>query len=163
MTKRIKAKIIVLFCIVILIVVVSLCLRLLGPPYDPIPLSVRQTVSFRIYYPDQSKLPIGYSLDIKSISASNQAVVYVIRSNSGQKLNVSIQARPSAAQLIYFDNSIIALHTQINTNIGKALIGAINSQAVLSLPVGGSWILITAPGSFNQSTLQRVIDTFKST
>ena len=152
-----------LLSVVILIVIIALCLKLLIPTYDPVPKSVQSAVSFEVYYPDQSKLPIGYTLEVHSFSASTQAVVYVIRNNLGQNLNVSVQSLPSAAQMSYFNTSIIPLHTSVNTSIGTALIGAINSQTVVSLPVNKSWILITAPGNINQSKLEQVIESFKST
>jgi hypothetical protein len=150
-----------LFSIIILIVIIAVGLKLFIPAYDPVPNSVQLAVNFQIYYPDQSKLPIGYTLEVHSFSASNQAVVYAIRNNLGQTLSVSVQSRPSAAQMSYFNTSIIALHTSLNTSIGTALIGAINSQTVVSLPVNKSWILITAPGDISQSKLKQVIESFK--
>src|ERR1035437_9493874 len=35
-------------------------------PPDPVPLTIRHGVNFNVYYPDQTKLPAGYTLDTNS-------------------------------------------------------------------------------------------------
>lgn len=124
---------------------------------SPIPKSIQKAVNFPIYYPDPKKLPAGYSLDINSFSTSGQAVVYQVN-NGSTKLVFSLQQKPSDQALQQFYTQHIPLHTTVQTVVGTATIGAIGTQTVVSLPTAkGSWILITAPGNYDQNKLKSIL------
>lgn len=125
---------------------------------DPVPKSIRQSVSFPIYYPDPKKLPVGYNLNLHSLSASAKAVIYSINYDDGKKLVFTIQKRPTDSELGYFDTKDIPINHKVLTLIGTATVGAIGQQTIVSLPTdGGSWILMTGPAVIDQSSLNAVL------
>lgn len=143
--------------VVVIVCLVAIAVSLFGSSSDPVPLSVRKAVSFKVYYPLQSNLPNGYTLDTTSFTTTKQTVIYAVDYDNGQKINVSVQAQPSAAQLSYFNSHYIAVHSDLSTAIGTAVIGSIDSQSVVSLPAGKSWILLVAPGNINQTALKQTV------
>jgi hypothetical protein len=143
---------------IVIIGLVILGFKAFAPAPDPVPLVARQAVTFPIYYPLHSELPAGYSLDTTSFSATNQVVIYAIYGGSGQKINVSVQAKPSTAQISYFNSQIIPKHAQFTTKLGTVTMGSVGSQEIASLPTNGhSWILLNASTNINQIQLKQVI------
>jgi hypothetical protein len=86
--KKMAATFLVIFIIGLLLV--GLLLKNMSA--DPFPKSVRQAVSFPLYYP--SKLPRGYVLDKKSVKTQNSIVFYTIN-NGNKKIFLSEQAAPA--------------------------------------------------------------------
>ncbi len=124
--------------------------------------SLKQSVPFDIYYPDQNKLPKGYVLDKNSLSTSKHAVVYTIKFESNKKLVVTVQAKSSDKDISDFYAHTMPLHIDVNTPIGKATIGAINLKNVVSLPTKtNSWLIISVPADTNQDQLKNVLQSFK--
>ena len=131
---------------------------------SPVPKSVQSAVSFPIYYPDQKKLPNGYTLDTGSFSAGqDNAVIYKIHYGDNKTIAVTVQVKPPSSALQNFYSTRIPLHTTVNTSVGTATVGAIGTQTIVSLPTNGnSWLLITAPGNIDQSQLKQVLQAFKA-
>jgi hypothetical protein len=129
---------------------------------DPVPKIIRENSKLAIYYPDQSKLPDGYTLDEKSFSAGNQAILYTVTYGNGQRISFTLQAKPSSQSLQVFYAKQIPLHTTLHTSNGTATIGALGNQIIASLPTDkNTWILLTAPGGINQNALHQVLRSLK--
>lgn len=128
---------------------------------NPVPLSVRQSVGFPVYYPDTKKLPDGYTFVADSFSASGQAVVY--RINHGQDhLVFTLQQKPSALDISNFYTAHMPLHLDFQTPSGTATLGVIGRQTVISLPTkSNTWILITAPTNMDQGQLEKVVQSIR--
>jgi hypothetical protein len=125
---------------------------------DPIPLATRQKVSFPIYYPDQAKMPHGYKFSLNSLTASNQAVVYVVTYGKGQRIVFTVQQKPSETDLKGFYATHMPLYTQFQASGGTAADGVINGEVVVSLPTNSkAWLLITAPLNVSQPQLHKVV------
>jgi hypothetical protein len=135
---------------------------------SPVPKNIQSAVSFPIYYPDQKKLPTGYTLDLQSFKVPQKnGVAYSVDYGLSQKLIFSVQPKPSNAELESFNASYIPLRNDYQTPVGKAEIGAYNSHGVLesliSLPTNGStWLIITAPYNVNQDQLKQVLQSIKA-
>jgi hypothetical protein len=126
--------------------------------FDPVPLAIRSSVNFTVYYPDPGKLPAGYTLNTQSFSGSGVAVVYNVDYSGNQKLVFSVQEKPSSTAIQTFYANHLPLHTNVSTSVGTAAVGAIGSQAVVSLPTNGdAWIIVTTPSNINQSQLRQVL------
>jgi hypothetical protein len=130
--------------------------------HSPVPAEVRSAVSFPIYYPRQSKLPPGYSLDTASFRLAESGVVIYSVHKGSQQLVFSEQEAPDGNVINKFTSSYIPLHNTITTDLGKAEIGAAGQgsslQTVASLPVvKGPWLIITAPADTKQSDMQQVL------
>lgn len=131
-------------------------------PPDPVPLAIRQSVNFDIYYPDPAKLPAGYHLDTRSFSSNNLAVVYRVNYGNGQKLVFSDQEKPSDGDIQQFYAKHMPLHINVSTSVGTAAIGIIGTKAVASLPTNSnSWLLVTAPSNFDSNVFARVLRTIQ--
>ena len=130
---------------------------------NPVPLSIRQAVSFPVYYPDQQKLPSGYNLNTSSFGLPvNNGVSYSVSYGGGKKIVFSVQAKPSESELQTFNSSYIPLRIEYETSIGQAKIGAYQSKTLVSLPVmNGPWIIITAPADINQDQLKSVLQSIR--
>lgn len=126
---------------------------------DPVPLSIRQTAKFPIYYPDQSKLPADYHLDTASFTASKLVVVYKVNYDNGkQKLVFSVEQKPSSSDIQDFYKTHLPLSSTIDTPIGTATIGAIGQRTVVSLPTtSNAWLLITGPPKIDAAQLKQVL------
>lgn len=125
---------------------------------DPVPLTIRQDVGFSVYYPNPSKLPDGYTLDVHSFTNGNQVVEYTVSSPNNQKLVFSVQPKPSDTEIQSFHKKNLPLHTTVTTPVGAAIVGAISHQAVASLPTSGdAWVIITAPANIDQGELSQVL------
>jgi hypothetical protein len=144
----------------VLLVVLVLAVRLGAS--NPVPADIRHKVSFPVYYPEQSQLPAGYSLNQSSFRLANsqgEAVIYSVSYGNGQELIVSVQKNPSGAELAAFVKNYIPVHRELLTHSGKATIGAIGQQTVASLPTdSGAWVLITAPAdAYGTDNLSQVL------
>ena len=129
---------------------------------NPVPASIRRAAGFNIYYPLSSKLPAGYKLDSSSFKSSDSAVLYRISGGGGQ-LVVSEQKKPGDDQIALFYKNYMPLHNDVQLSIGKAAIGVIGQQTVVSIPTDNdSWILITAPRDINQDTLKTILNSLKT-
>ena len=124
---------------------------------NPIPISVRQAVSFPTYYPNTNKLPSGYVLDKSSISASQNALVLSITYGHANLIVFTEQPLPKSNDLQQFYAQHIPLRTNLTTSIGQAAISALDNKTFVSLPSTKTWIIITAPTNINQSLLKQVI------
>lgn len=128
----------------------------------PVPADVRSEVNFPVYYPRQSKLPAGYSLDNTSFHlAQPGVVVFAVRTGS-QQLVFSEEEAPGGNIIEKFTTSYIPLHNTISTTFGKAAIGAAGQgahlQTIVSLPIAkGPWLIITAPTGTKQSDMQQIL------
>lgn len=134
---------------------------------SPVPKNIQSAVSFPVYYPEQKKLPAGYTLNLQSIKMpQSNGVVYSVDYGLGKKLVFSVQPKPSDAELQRFNASYIPLRNEYQTPVGKAEIGAYNSHGQLvtlvSLPTSGkTWIIINAPYDVNQDKLKQVLQAIK--
>ena len=129
---------------------------------NPVPINIRGKVKFDVYFPVQSKLPNGYSLDINSFTANNVAVIYSVDFKSNIKLTFSIQQKPSPSDIQLFYSKYLPLHLIVNTPIGIGSIGVIGSQTVASLPTNtNSWVLITGPKNTNTNDLINILKSMK--
>jgi hypothetical protein len=130
-------------------------------PTDPVPKNIKAAVSFPIYYPDQTKLPAGYSLDLFSFSTGQGAVIYKVNYDT-HKLIFTVQKKPSDAEISAFYKSNMPLHIDEKTDIGTAAIGVLNNQMVASLPTNSNaWILVTATKDADQNKLKQVLHSLK--
>lgn len=149
--------------LVILIVIALIFLNHSTPTNIPVPESVRKAVNFHIYYPNQQKLPYGYSLDTTSFRLAEPGVViYSVVSPDNQRLVFSEEQKPEQGVIDKFTTSSIPLHTEVKTGLGQAEFGAYgtgkNLRSVVSLPInGGPWLIITAPSSSNHDDLVHII------
>lgn len=134
---------------------------------SPIPKNISQSVSFPIYYPDQKKLPQGYTLSLKSFTSPQKGVILYSVKYKGKKLVFSLQKKPSDNDIQSFYLNYIPLRNKMQTQLGQAEIGAYRSggnlQTVVSLPTNkGTWLIITAPYDINQNQLKQILDSLKS-
>lgn len=152
--------------LVILILAISLFILLksgLERGRSPIPQSISNSVSFPVYYPDPKKLPTGYVLSPESFRVPQKDVVlYSVNYGKDKKLVFSVQPKPSDTYINNFHANYIPLHSDFQTSIGKAEIGAYNNtgnlQTLVSMPADDRiWIVITAPADIDQNQLKQVL------
>jgi hypothetical protein len=128
----------------------------LRPPKHNAPHSNFTASSFRVYYPNQSKLPSGYKFNNNSKS-NKQTVIYTVGSATHQ-LVFTIQQKPSSETLQNFLTHVIPLHTSLATSIGSAEIGAANNETIVSLPTdSNAWILVTATYNTPSNQLDQIL------
>lgn len=138
-------------------------------PKSPVPIAITRDVNFPIYYPDQKKLPAGYTLNAKSFSTPRRGVVlYAVDYGNGNKLVFSVQQKPSDNDIQTFYANYLPLRNHWQVSLGGAEFGARNAtkdqlQSVVSLPVtnDNSWLLITSPYDVNQDQLKQVLQSLK--
>lgn len=151
---------ILVFIVLSLLVVASRKPRI---AISPVPNNISRAVSFPIYYPDQKKLPRGYTLSSNSFSKPvPNGVTYSVLYGHGQKIVFSLQPKPSNNELQGFSSNYIPLHNSYSTPIGQALLGAYNTkvgtETLVSLPTNSNtWIILTAPYNINQDELKQVL------
>lgn len=156
-----KHKKLVSSLIITALIISSILLWLINREASPIPQSIRKQVDFHIYYPDQAKLPQGYSFNASSVSASDQAIVYRIDHNDKQALAVTVQKKPSLDDLESFVKRQLPLNIKEDTPIGDATIGGIDKQLVVSLPSDtNSWLIITGKSNFDKKVLKQILNSF---
>ena len=124
---------------------------------DPIPSTIRKSVNFTVYYPGSKKLPVGYTLDARSISASKNAVILSVNYGHNDQIVFTEQPLPSNTDLLTFYAQRIPLRNNLTTPVGQAAISALNNQTFVSLPADKTWIIITAPDNINQAQLKQVL------
>lgn len=130
---------------------------------SPVPAQVRKAVTFPIYYPEQQKLPAGYTLDMASFHLAQPGVViYSVMNQGGQRLLFSEEQKPDSSVIDKFTSSYIPLHTGLKTSLGEAQLGAYgtgkNLRTVISLPINrGPWLILTAPPASSHDDLLQVI------
>jgi hypothetical protein len=136
----------------------------LSKPASPVPASVSSNVNFKIYYPDQARLPAGYRLDLGSFrSPVKNGVAYSVSYGNGKKIVFSVQTKPSDQELQSFNTNYIPLKLDFQTALGQGEIGAYNGQTLASLPiVNGPWVVVTAPDDVNQDHLKHVMRSLKT-
>ena len=128
------------------------------------PQAVAQAVNFPIYYPDQKKLPAGYSLNSNSFKyLPGQGVLYYVSYDNGKRLVFTLQQKPSGSDLANFNKKYIPINRQVLTLVGTATMGAIGDQTVVSLPTdSNTWIIITGPADiYATSQLTQVVRSIK--
>lgn len=145
--------------------VLVLVVVLAGSAPSPISKVISNAVAFPIYYPDPNRLPANYTLNQNSIMVVKPGVVIFNVAIAGQKQNIvfSEEVRPSDATMNSFLANYIPLHTDFNTPLGSASVGAYNDgneiKSVISLPINnGPWIIVTAPGSISNAVFESVVN-----
>jgi len=131
---------------------------------DPIPTIIRNSVTFPVYYPDQQKLPTGYTLNLNSFGSPQKGVVvYTVTYGLNKKLIFTLQPKPSDNDLHTFYQNQVPLHFTWHTKVGTAIVGVLRQQTFVSLPTtnDNAWILITGPTDVNQNQLKQVIQAIK--
>ncbi len=162
--KRFPLKLVIAIIIVILAVCATgiILWFVIVQKTSPVPRSIRQSVPFSVYYPDQYKLPRGYTLDLNSFRSSSQAVIYTVSYADSKKLVFSLQKKLSDNGMSDFYAHNMPLRINVSTAVGTAAIGSINTQSVVSLPTtGNTWLLITAPSAIDQTQLKQVVESIK--
>lgn len=145
-------------------IVVAVAVLMSSKPVNPIPKAILKAVPYAVYYPDQGRLPAGYTLDVHSIQRSSGNVVeYFIDYADKQMIVVFEQTMPAQNTISHFTSTYMPLHTTFWTPMGNAILGAINYgksiRSVVSLPINnGPWIIATAPSNINQKDLEQVIN-----
>lgn len=126
---------------------------------SPVPKKVAQSVDFPVYYPNQAKLPHGYTLNTDSFANPlNAGVQYSVNYGKGSQLVFTVQRKPSQEELKTFIANYIPLKIDYQTHLGQAAIGAYHSQTLVSLPVNdGPWVVVTAPLNIKQNDLKQVL------
>lgn len=125
---------------------------------DPVPLAIRQRVSFKVYFPEPANLPPGYTLDTRSFAIVSNVILYTVTSNNNQHLFFSVQPKPSASALQNFYKSHMPLTISVSTSVGTAAIGVLNNETVGSLPTNtDAWVIVTAPLNMNQNQFKRIL------
>lgn len=129
---------------------------------DPIPLAIRKSVPYSIFYPDSSRLPSGYRLSQNVIHFAKADVVILMINYGSKSIVVSEQQPPDSSTINNFVAEHIPVHTTLPTALGQAEFGAYNSgnglRTVISLPVpNGPWLIITAPPDAKRQTLIEII------
>jgi hypothetical protein len=131
---------------------------------SPVPKNISKSVNFPIYYPDQKKLPSGYTLSKSSFKSPQPgAVLYSVQYDNGKKLVFSVQQKPSDSDLAAFVKNYIPIHRQVLTLVGTATVGAIGPQTVVSLPTdSNTWIIVTGPANaYGTDNLAQVLKALK--
>jgi hypothetical protein len=125
-----------------------------------VPERIQALVNFPIYYPNSQKLPAGYSLDKTSFtSPAKDVVLYTISYDQNKKMVFSLQTKPSDNDLKTFNNQRIPVHIEFQTKLGKAELGIIGSQAIVSLPTNDNvWIIVTGPQNLTQAQVAPIIE-----
>ena len=132
-------------------------------PKSPVPKHIRNQVSFHIYYPDQNKMPAGYTLDIATFRIAQPGVVlFSVSYGNGRSMVFSEEAQPGGDVVSKFVSSAIPINNALSTPIGKATVGAYGSgkdlRTLASLPIAnGPWLILTAPSDINQTDLINIL------
>ncbi len=136
---------------------------------SPVPKAIQANVTFPVYYPEQKKLPAGYTLDLTSFkSPEKNAVVYAVRYGTNKKLVFALQEKPSDDDIQSFYANYIPLRNKLDVPAGHAEIGAFNNggktatQSVVSLPTTNkTWLIITGPNDIDQNNLKQVLESIR--
>jgi hypothetical protein len=130
---------------------------------SPVPESVSKQVAFTIYYPDQRKLPSGYTLDVSTIRAASKVILYSVNGPKGLIVHFSVQQKLTDSQIQTFYQTNLKMHTDISTSVGTARIGIAQNQSVASLPTtGNAWVVLTSPSTINRAELIQIIRSIRN-
>jgi hypothetical protein len=113
-----------------------------GRDMNPVPLNIKASVNFPLYYP--VKLPAGYSIKKDSFSSTPQVVTYYAENHRGERMLFSIQAPPDSVGVNDFNKRVLQNQIQIISDAGQARLGDINGRITGSLVTKKSWVLLTA-------------------
>lgn len=127
-----------------------------------VPGRIQKSVNFSIYYPSLEKLPDGYTLDTQSFRLAQPGVVlFAVTYASSKSLVFSEEEQPSSEDINKFINSYIPVNTTEQLSLGQAKIGAYgrapNLRTLVSLPIHGTWLIVTAPSDVSQNDLTKVL------
>lgn len=142
-------------------------IRRSAKPESPVPTSISSGVSFPIYYPDEKKLPSGYSLDQSSFSVQQKGVLYRVNKDSSIKLTFSVQAKPVDSEIQNFYTNIIPLRNHLLSSLGPVEVGAYNNkgtiQSVISIPISTdpTWVIITGPQDLAEDDIKQIVESLK--
>lgn len=162
--SRRRFKVILPGLVVLMVVVAGVFLFLTQWPHGPVPHGVQKAVTFKIYYPKQRMMPTGYHLDTTSFRSPETGVVlFSVSYGNARSMVFSETEKPAGDVLDKFNSSAIPVHTQINTSLGKALVGAYGEgkslRTVASLPItNGPWLIVTAPSDVSQTDLGKILN-----
>jgi hypothetical protein len=133
-------------------------------PISPVPASISHAVNFKVYYPDQSKLPVGYIFDKNSFANPvKNGISYSVNYGNGSKIVFSLQTKPSDNELQTFNGNFIPLRIDIQTPLGQAESGVYREKTLASLPItNGPWVVVTAPKDINQQQLKQILSSLKA-
>lgn len=134
---------------------------------SPVPASIRGAVSFPVFYPDQRKLPPGYTLDSSSFrQAQAGVIIYSVLHKNNQRVSFSEQEQPAGSVIEDFTKKYMPIHVSMGTDLGQAEIGAYgkppNMRTLASLPINhGPWLIATAPSSISQNDMKQIIQSLR--
>lgn len=132
------------------------------PTNSPVPEDIRKTANFSVYYPKQSKLPQGYTLDTSSFRWAQPGVVVYSVQGPHRPLVFSEEQTPESGIVDKFIASYMPLHNSLTIPLGKAEVGSAGQgsqlQTIVSLPINkGPWLIITAPANLPQAELRQIL------
>lgn len=136
--------------------------KITGGNTSLVPKNIQKSVNFSIYYPDTKKIPAGYNLDIQSFRLAQPGVVlFAVTYAGGKSIIFSEQQQPSNNDMDKFISSYIPVNTTQQLALGQAKIGAYGSvpnvRTVASLPIHGTWLIVTAPADVSQDDLVNIL------
>lgn len=148
----------VLVGIGIAVVVAALFLLLPTKP-TVVPKDIRKNIPFSIYYPDQSKLPKGYTLQKASFTSPDSGVVLYAVTFPRGKFVLSVQEKPDKEELDSFTNQRLPVRYTLSTPNGRATVGVLGNQLVASLPTNSdSWVIVTSPQNTRQAEMRSLLN-----
>lgn len=128
----------------------------------PFPSAILKTADVHLYCPNETTLPSAVTSNVRHATTNNQTVIYDIHDGS-VTLAVSLQEKPSDAQLANFVQNLIPLHIDTQTTIGTAQTGVSNNRSLTSLPTPtDTWIIVTAPASYDTNRLVMILKAFQA-
>ncbi len=127
-----------------------------------VPQRVQKSVNFLIYYPNMGKLPAGYTLDTQSFRLAQPGVVlFAVTYDGSKSLVFSEEEKPSSEDINKFISSYIPVNTTQQLALGQAKIGAYGSapniRTLVSLPIQGTWLIVTAPSDVSQNDIVTIL------
>lgn len=123
--------------------------------HSAVPASIRQNVSFPLYYP--SNLPAGWKIIEGSWSAAAGVVTFAVKDAAGNSYAVSEQPFPAGINVSDFEKQKMTNPTTIVTSFGQGIIGRLENIETASFSTK-VWILIRASGN-NQSQAKQSLST----
>lgn len=146
-----------LICLAIIAGILVLWRYTVNRPSDPLPASLRQSVSYAIYYP--TKEPAGYKFDSSSIQNSNGALSYSLTKPGSQPIVITQQATPKN-----FDPKAMFQHNPLPTTISP--LGTIydlsyKNQSRFMVDSTDSLIFISSGSKLSNSQLHQIITGLK--
>lgn len=157
-------KLVVAFLAVMLVAGLSIGIYKMSNHTSVVPEKIQKSVNFSLYYPNAEKLPAGYTLDTQSFRLAQPGVVlFAVRYDGSKSLVFSEEEQPSSEDINKFINSYIPVNTTEQLALGQAKIGAYGSapnvRTLVSLPIQGTWLIVTAPSYVSQTDVVKVLQT----